>query len=569
MIIFEKIKFKNFLSYGNIPTEYDFLAAKTTCITGTNGAGKSSLLCALTYALYGKAFRDIGIPQLMNTVNHKNMEVTIWFSINDIKYKIVRGKSPNVFEIWVNDQLLPQDAASKDYQGILADQILRMNYNTFTQIIILGSASFTPFMSLKPPVRKSIIENILDISIFSLMNVVVRERISVFKDVISTINHKIEILNTTYKLKQEHIADSEEKVQRQIVDINARILSYIDIVETAKKEMVVIDEKILLIPQLDINPLRLKKNKLNEFNIKIKSNIARIEADRKYIGDADTCDKCSQAITQEFKDTRSAELIKKLGELQAGIDKLAVSIAEVDLEIKRAEDVKSEKDILVYEKDKVQTRISVNNRFMQSLQDDVTKLSETKEKETQVNLEEIEKEIKEYDEKKAIETFNGKVLDAAIRILKDDGVKTKVIRHYLPVINHYCNHYLSKLGFDILFMFDEGFNEIIKSRYRDNFSYGSFSEGEKSRINLALLFTWREIARLKNCAECNILILDEIMDSSLDSSGIDDFLSVISEGDKKLNITIISHREETKSSNFDRYIKVTKNGNFSKLEESE
>ncbi len=564
MIIFKEIKFKNILSYGNNWTIINLVDDRSILISGKNGTGKSTFMEALTFALYGKAFRKITIYQLINSINQKEMLVELTFSIGDNNYKIVRGKTPGVFEIWINDSMIPQAAATKDYQKILTEQIIKMNYDTFTQIVILGSSSFVPFMNLTPQSRKMIIENLLDISVFSTMNQIIRERMLVFKEELQELKHKIELLNNSYKIKKEHAEENLKSSKELIKSINEKITIYNAIILTNENLLLTLETDIIKIGHHDPSDILAKQTKMNEFRIKIAGNISRLDSEKKFLETNNHCDRCSQSISDDHKEIKISELTTKLKELSLGFNKLKKTLANLNADLIIINDNKNKILELTTKKNTILTKLRSTTGFITSLEKDKIKAKDAKAEINTSNLKELEAEITINNTELQRKNKEGQIYNAGIKVLKDDGVKTKVIKHYLPMINHYTNLFLQKLGFSILFEFNENFNEIIKARYRDKFSYGSFSEGEKTRINLALLFTWRSIAKLKNNASCNLLILDEILDGSLDSDGIADFLDIIGETDNS-NIIIISHREETASASFNKNIRVTTLNNFSQL----
>ncbi len=565
MIKFKLIRFKNILSYGNTWTTFIFDDARSTVITGKNGVGKSVLIDALTFVLYGKPFRDIRVIQLVNSINVKGLEVQLEFSLYGDNYKIIRARNPGVFEIWVNETLIPQSSNNKDYQRILTNQILRMNYDTFTQIVILGSSSFTPFMKLKPPVRKSIIENLLDISIFSIMNQIVREQIAVHKTELSELEHKIELLDNEYKIKKENELNNKKITDQHIQNINKRIQSYNDVISRDRVSYEELQDHMREITNFSDTEESKKLSVLNEYRIKISGNISRLKKRKKYLEDNDKCTQCAQVIEENHKIAEISTILTQLQELSTGFEKLKETIKISNNNLKQIKENKKKREVLETKMNTINIRINSNLKFLKDLEEDKHKARNKKKNISDENLSEIENDIKLLNKKHSGKQQQTSIFNMAIRILKDDGVKTKVIKYYLPMINHYCNVFLQKLGFSILFEFDENFNEIIKSRYRDTFSYGSFSEGQKTRIDLALLFTWREIAKIKNNASCNILILDEILDGSLDKDGIVEFIDIINETQKSNSVTI-SHREEATSANFDKNIKVMLRNDFSVME---
>ena len=530
MILFKRLRWKNLLSTGNHFTEILLNGNSNTLIVGTNGSGKSTMLDALCFGLFGKPFRSINKPNLLNSINGRDCVVEIEFSIGNKEYKIVRGIKPNVFEIYQDAVLLNQDAAVRDYQDYLEKFILKLNYKSFTQIVILGSASFSPFMQLSAADRRAIIEDLLDIQIFSVMNGLVKERLTNNKDLTIAKKNEISLLEQKYELKKEHqdklTQDNEEKVKEYEEEILLHretirtLCGEIDDLEQSKKTLAEICTKI---------PENEKKiAAFTKVESQIESKISKVGNDRSFYEHNADCPTCRQAITLEFKEGQLTELATKEQELRSGLTELQTKITEQEGVI--AELREKEKEL-----SNVRVQIATTNTSVKGLNDTIKRLEkEIKELRTpKVNntdtneLETIQTQIKEAQEELKRLMIDKTYLDVASTLLKDTGIKTNIIKQYLPVINKLVNKYLSSMDFFVNFNLDESFKETIKSRHRDDFSYHNFSEGEKQRIDMALMLTWRAVAKLKNSTNTNILILDEIFDSSLDANGTEDLMKIL------------------------------------------
>ena len=567
MILFKRLRWKNLLSTGNHFTEILLNGNPNTLIVGTNGSGKSTMLDALCFGLFGKPFRGINKPNLLNSINGRDCVVEIEFSIGNKEYKIVRGIKPNVFEIYQDAVLLNQDAAVRDYQDYLEKFILKLNYKSFTQIVILGSASFTPFMQLSAADRRAIIEDLLDIQIFSTMNSLVKERLSNNKDLTIAKKNEISLLEQRYELKKEHqdklTQDNEEKVKEYEKEILLHretirtLCGEIDDLEQSKKALAEICAKI---------PENEKKiAAFTKVESQIESKISKVGNDRSFYEHNADCPTCRQAITLEFKEGQLTELATKEQELRSGLTELQTKITE-------QENIIAE----LREKDKelsnVRVQIATTNTSVKGLNDTIKRLEkEIKELRTpKVNntdtneLETIQTQIKEAQEELK-QLMNDKTyLDVASTLLKDTGIKTNIIKQYLPVINKLVNKYLTSMDFFVNFNLDESFKETIKSRHRDDFSYHNFSEGEKQRIDMALMLTWRAVAKLKNSTNTNLLILDEVFDSSLDTSGTEDLMKILHTLDN-VNLFVISHKGDILQDKFMNTIRFEKVKNFSRI----
>ena len=568
MILFEKISWKNFLSTGNHPTEINFLKDSTTLIIGSNGAGKSTILDALTFSLFGKPFRKINKPQLVNTVNEKDCLVEVEFSTGTTKWKVVRGIKPNVFEIYKNNSLLDQSSAALDQQKWLEQNVLKMNYKSFTQIVILGSSTFVPFMQLSAANRREVIEDLLDIKIFSTMNTVIKEKIRAVKDEVKTLELKKDSLNDKVKMQENFIQELSNMGKENIKKKRELIASL-----SKESEVFMLDnssiEENIFDKQKEIEKFtgagnRLKK--LDNLKGKISQKVTTITKEHKFFTQNTVCPTCTQSIDEEFRLNKIKDAQDKAKELQSAYTELQETIKEEE---------ERERQFLSLSKEitKLTNEISQNNIKISGCQRQISDL----ESEIQTIAQQLENKNTEHEK---LEEYKGSLQDTyeelgskknlishydfTYGLLKDGGVKTKIIKKYLPLINQQVNRYLQMMDFYINFTLDEEFNETIESPLHQDFSYSSFSEGEKMRIDLALLFTWREVARFKNSVNTNLLIMDEVFDSSLDGFGTDEFLKIIRYVIKDANIFVISHKTglEDKFGNVVRFEKVK---NFSRM----
>ncbi len=566
MILFEKIRWKNFLSTGNQYTEICFTENPTNIIIGANGAGKSTVLDALTFSLFGKAFRKINKPQLVNSVNEKDCRVEVEFSIAQTFWKIVRGIKPNVFEIYRNGDMLDQSAAALDQQKWLEQNVLKMNYKSFTQIVILGSSSFVPFMQLSAANRREVIEDLLDIKIFTSMNIVIKEKIRQIREEIKTLTLKKESLSDKVEMQTKFIDEIESQGKESIATKQEKVEEQLKLVDLYHKEVILAEEKVQkhLKEQEKVSGATEKLRKFSGLKGKITQKAATLTKEHKFFTENTVCPTCTQSIEEAFRINKINDAQKIAKELQSGLTELDEAINE---------EQERERHFLALSKEisKLQNGISQDNvrisgcqRQVRDLESEVQKLTEQL---ANRNTEHEKLETFKDNLRTTFDTLASKkdeidYLDFSYSLLKDGGVKTKIIKKYLPLINQQVNRYLQMMDFYINFTLDEEFNETVQSPIHEDFSYASFSEGEKMRIDLALLFTWREVARMKNSVSTNLLIMDEVFDSSLDGFGTDEFLKIVRFVIKDANIFIISHKESLYDK-FESVIKFEKVKGFS------
>jgi DNA repair exonuclease SbcCD ATPase subunit len=568
MITFQKIKWKNFLSTGNQFTEVDFEQSPTNLIIGTNGAGKSTILDALTFVLFNKPYRKINKPQLVNTTNERECLVEIEFEINTRQYIVRRGIKPNVFDIVVNGNQLHREADDRSMQRILEENILKLNYKSFTQIVILGSSTFVPFMQLTSSNRREVIEDLLDIRIFSAMNNIIKETLKEKKNQVKSLDLKRETLKDKMKMQKNFIEELENRgkanieTNRKKVD---KLLKEVDVyIEENEKTEEVVKGKTE--EQEAVTGATKKLSKLNNLKGKISNKVATITKEHKFFTENTVCPTCTQEIEEEFRLNRITDAQDKAKELKEGYDELANAIKFEQERERQFTALSQEITKLTHDISQNNTRISINQRQIRECEHEIQTITSNLQNRNSEHekLEEfkdsLQRTIEELADKKQEIVYN----DFAYSLLKDDGVKTKIIKKYLPFINQQVNRYLQMMEFFINFQLNEEFNESVKSPIHEDFSYSSFSEGEKMRIDLALLFTWREVARVKNSANTNLLIMDEVFDSSLDGFGTDEFLKIIRYVIKDANIFVISHKTDMQDK-FERTVKFDKMKGFSRI----
>jgi len=523
MINFEKIRFKNFLSYGNQFTEIDFQKSKTTLIIGKNGYGKSSFLDALTFALFGKSFRGINKPQLVNSINEKDCLVEVEFKIGTTDYKVCRGIKPNIFEIYRNGSPIDQSSSAVDQQKWFEQSVLKMNFKSFTQIVIIGSSNFVPFMQLSPAHRREVIEDLLDIKIFSSMNNIIKDKIRVLKEEIKTLDLKKQSLNDKVQMQKNFIEEIENRGKENIENKNKTITQLIRECDSYILKNSQVEEQIFSLNKNleEVSGAKEKLKKLGNLKGKISQKVSTITEEHKFFTKNTVCPTCTQEIDEEFRLNKIGEAETKAKELQSGYKELERAIQ--DEEIRESHFLRISKDItnLNHEISQNNTRVSGHQRQIRDLESEIQTITEQLKNRSaeQEKLEEytngLNSTFEDLSNKKELINYH----DFAYSLLKDSGVKSKIIKKYLPLINQQINRYLQMMDFYINFTLDEEFNESVQSPIHEDFSYSSFSEGEKSRINLSLLFAWREVAKLKNSVSCNLIIFDEVFDSSFESAG--------------------------------------------------
>jgi len=562
MILFEKIRWKNFLSTGNQYTEINFQKDSTTLIVGTNGAGKSTVLDALTFSLFGKPFRKINKPQLLNSTNEKDCRVEVEFSIGNIEWKVVRGIKPAVFEIWRNGAALDQSAAALDQQKWLEQNVLKMNYKSFTQIVILGSSTFVPFMQLPAAHRREVIEDLLDIKIFSSMNTIIKEKIRMLKEDIKVYELKKETLKDKVEMQKNFIEELENRGNAKINANHEKITNLDSEVGIYMKENATLEEDVFKYTkeQEFVTGATEKLRKLGNLKGKISQKVSTITQEHKFFTENTVCPTCTQSIEEEFRINKITDAQSKAKELQSGYKELEEAIKEEEERERQFIALSKEITKLTHDISQNNTKISGCQRQIRDLESEIQTLtSQLENRNTEhEKLESFKTDLQKTYEELATQKDKIKYYDFTYGLLKDGGVKTKIIKKYLPLINQQVNRYLQMMDFYINFTLDEEFNETVQSPIHEDFSYSSFSEGEKQRIDLALLFTWREVAKFKNSVSTNLMILDEIFDSSLDSQGTEEFLKIIRYVVKNANIFVISHKTgmEDKFENVIRFEKV-------------
>ena len=568
MITFEKLRYRNFLSTGQHWTEIDFLKNHTNLIVGTNGSGKSTMLDALTFVLFNKPFRKINKPQLINTTNEKDSLVEIEFSINNKDYLIRRGIRPNVFDIEVNGNPLHKQADDRTNQKILEDNILKVNYKSFTQIVILGSSAFVPFMQLSGSNRREVIEDLLDIRIFSAMNNLIKDNIRTRKEKIKSLDLKKDNLKDKMSMQKNFIKELEEQGKNNIEDKKKSIksLSIENDTHIEKNDMIGADISDLIGEQEKVTGATEKLKKLNNLKGKISQKVSTITKEHKFFTDNKVCPTCTQNIEEEFRVNRIADVKDEAKKLRKGFRELEDTIKMESEREHQFTQLSKEITKLNHEVSQNNTRISLNQRQIRELESEVQTITKQfKDRNIEhEKLKEFKINLKTTDDNLIVKKKEITYYDFAYSLLRDDGVKTKIIKKYLPFINQQVNRYLQLMDFYINFTLDEEFNETVKSPIHEDFSYSSFSEGEKMRIDLALLFTWREVARVKNSVNTNLLIMDEVFDSSLDGFGTDEFMKIIRYIIKDANIFVISHKSEL-TDKFESVITFDKVKGFSRI----
>ena len=568
MIQFKHIRYKNFLSTGNTFTEIDLDKSKSTLIVGHNGAGKSTMLDAISFALFGKSHRNINKPQLLNSINQKACVVEVEFSIGNSEFKIVRGLKPNLFEIWKNGNMINQSSHAKEYQKILEQNILKLNHKSFHQVVVLGSSSFIPFMQLPAGHRRDVIEDLLDINVFSKMNILLKEKNTILKDAIKDITYKLDISKNRIETQNKYIKDVKELTNANISKNKHEIQSSkeeSEKLQSQNQELSAAIENAQGPVEEEVNRLHDKKQSLLQYTAQFRQQMSVVVKDAKFYEDNVTCPTCTQDISESLRQDKLTAAQSKAKELQSAMDRASAEGTAVEKSL----DSVNEKVQEIRDK---QTAIHTNNQTIARLQTRISELETEISSSAVADLDQAKQDLSNLmtekdglmEEKLKLSdqySYNGVMAE----MLKDTGIKTKIIKQYLPVINKLVNQYLQVLDFFVHFDLDESFHETIRSRHRDEFTYDSFSEGEKQRIDLALLFTWRQIAKMKNSVATNLLILDETFDSSLDHDGVENLLKILNTLGDDTNIFVISHKGEILDGKFNSKIEFVKDKNFSKI----
>ena len=537
MITFEKIRWKNFLSTGNTFTEVTLNGARSHLIIGANGAGKSTMLDALCFGLFNKPFRKISISQLVNSINEKELIVEIEFSIGSVHYKVKRGRKPNVFEIYRNGKLLDQDAATKDSQKYLEHSVLKLNFKSFTQVVILGSSTFVPFMQLGASVRREVIEDILDIQIFSRMNGILKDKVRDVRENQIKAEGKLTKEKAVLTLEEQYFEERKKEKGKRIGEIDARMYECHDEIEILSRKA------------KDLGEVKAKYDEMKDMRVKISHNLDKAKSDLKLYWENDTCPTCNQEIQDKTQMISNAQEREK--KFIEGLKVITDALNRGHKQVKQLQGYADE--------------ISQINYELKSLQQEQNVLLQQEQNYSKTDLDKYRDSVDKLAQEVATINEESDNLKVVGSLLRDTGIKSKIISKFIPLINQKINKYLQSMDFFVNFTIDEEFKEVIKSRYRDEFSYASFSEGEKQKIDLSVLFTWREIAKMKNSAATNLLILDEVFDSSLDDSSTDELLKILKALDKTVNLFVISHKGELLLDKFDKTLKFEKTNDFSKL----
>ena len=568
MITFKRISYKNFLSTGNQPIEIDLSISQTTLIVGTNGTGKSTLLDALCFVLFNRPFRIIKKEQMVNTINNGDCIVEVEFDVGTKNYIIRRGIKPNLFEIFCNGKLINQDANNVDYQKYLETNIMKLNYRSFIQVVLLGSSSYEPFMKMKPRYRREVVEEILDIRVFGLMDLILRSQQSDLQKKLTEVRHQAELIKTKYETEAKYLTTLETKgsdnltvQQNKIVQNDENRLKYEQKLQSLNEAIAVSQNSLI-----DQDTTAKKVKDLEKFETKIEQNISTHKKTLDFFKDNDTCPVCTQSIDANFKEEKCNHETTTISKLESGLKQLVEELGGHEEKMTQFNQMSNKITEMNVEIAKINGSLSALKKHSDQIQLEISTASQKDSdiEKIELELEQMKVDLAEADEKLKGVQEEKDYVDVLREILNDKGAKANIIRKYVPIMNQLINKYLQSMDFYISFNLDEEFNETVKSRFRDTFNYNNFSEGEKMRIDLALLFTWRDIARMKNSTNTNLLILDEIFDSSLDGQGTDDFFKII-KGLEKENIFIISHKGDILFDRFTNIIKFEKHQNFTQL----
>jgi DNA repair exonuclease SbcCD ATPase subunit len=567
MILFKNVRYKNFLSSGNIFTDIQLDRSQTTLITGENGAGKSTMLDAITFSLFGKPFRKINKPQLVNSINEKACIVEIEFLIGKKHIFVHRGIKPNLFEIRVDDVPLQQDANIRDFQEYLEKSILKLNYKSFTQIIILGNSSFVPFMQLRAQDRRAIIEDLLDIQVFSSMSNILRTYTVENKLQLDTNKNSKDLIQNKIDLKEDYIIQLSNKTKTLVKRFEKDVKNNLDQKTSLLKEMSDISNTVseLLDQVNDSKQISDKHDKLSDYQRSILRNVDSEQKNITFFESNDDCPTCKQNIDHAFKHKEIIQKQEKIKEYENAIEEIDGQLDAVRTRLSTIQSIQEDIQSHQTKTQSINNSVSAIDQYIEKIEKEIKATEDDTGdiKEEKKRLKEFEKELQEFNLKREDLLEENELQLTAKNILKDEGIKARIVKQYLPIMNKLINKYLTQMNFFVSFNLDENFNEEIKSRYRDDFTYDSFSEGEKMRIDLALLFTWRAIAKLKNSVNTNLLILDEVFDSSLDGEGTDEFMKIVNEQGSSTNVFVISHKGDTLYDKFRVHMKFEKRKNFS------
>jgi len=567
LILFKKLRWKNFLSTGNIFTEIDLNKHNTTLIVGENGAGKSTMLDALTFALFGKPFRSIKKGQLINTITQKGMRVEVEFDIGVNRYKIVRGLKPVTFEVYQNDEMLNQSAEMRDYQEHLERNILKLNFKSFCQVVVLGSASFVPFMQLPGGQRREVIEDLLDLQIFTTMNSLLKDKVANNNEALDQIANDQKVVTEKIKLVKEHLLEKQNNNEKIVAE-------KVNVIEDTKDKIDAMAVKLtdVMNKAMELNKKTVKKDevtkliqKMTKYRHQIEAKVALINQDVEFFKNHDHCPTCTQVIDEDLKTQKLEHKETELNEINNNLELLTKKFDEAQTELDEIMQHSATISQLTLEKVQIESQISSLNKYVKQLEREINHINQLQEADEDSKMEDLEAEMAVVAERYNEAMDEKLIYTAASMLLKDGGIKSRIIKQYVPVINKLISKYLSAMDFFVQFELDEEFNETIKSRFRDEFSYASFSEGEKMRINLAILFTWRSVAKLRNSVSTNLLIMDEVMDSSLDANGTEEFLKILHNLTQDTNTFIISHKTDQLYDKFANVIRFEKKQNFSKV----
>jgi DNA repair exonuclease SbcCD ATPase subunit len=568
MILFKRLTYKNFLSTGNVPIVVNLDMSQTTLIVGTNGSGKSTLLDALCFALFNRPFRIIKKEQMVNTINNGDCVVEVDFEVGTKKFKVRRGIKPNIFEIFCDGKKLNQDANNIDYQKYLEQNIMKLNYRSFIQVVLLGSSSYEPFMKMKPRYRREVVEEILDIRVFGLMDLILRSQQSDLQKKLTEVRHQCELIKTKYETEAKYLktletkgSDNQAVVQNRLEENNKNKIEYETKLQKLNEEIAVSQNELQGKEEVET-----KLNQLNKLETKIETNISTHKKTLDFFKDNDNCPVCTQQIDQDFKGKKCEEEHGTISKLESGLVQLVEEISKHEQKVSTFSKVSNKISNMNLDLAKITSSLESLKSHSDQIQLDINNFNNK-----DVDIESIKLELEKMSADLGVADANltdvqeeKGYVDVLREILNDKGAKAQIIRKYVPIMNSLINKYLQAMDFYISFNLDEEFNETVKSRFRDTFNYNNFSEGEKMRIDLALLFTWRDIARMKNSTNTNLLILDEIFDSSLDGQGMDDFFKIIKQFEKE-NIFIISHKGDILFDKFTNIIKFEKVQNFTQL----